>query len=78
MSEEEIEAGAASGPDNPSWTQEELERARIVRAGSAEKPVIWVHVDDDVRRWVCERSGDTDQLINDLLRAAMEKEARGR
>jgi hypothetical protein len=78
MSEEEIEAGAASDPDNPSWTQEELKRARIVKAGSAEKPVIWVHVDEDVRRWVCERSGDTDQLINDLLRAAMEKEARGR
>ena len=51
--------------------------ARVVRAGSAAKPVIWVHVDEDVRRWVCERSGDTDQLINDLLRTAMRKELKG-
>jgi hypothetical protein len=36
--------------------------------------VIWVHVDEDVRRWVCERSGDTDRLINDLLRTVMENE----
>jgi hypothetical protein len=74
MTEEEIEAGAATDPDNPPWTEQDLRRARVVRAGSAEKPVIWVHVDEDVRRWVCERSGDTDQLINDLLRTAMEKE----
>ena len=77
MTEEEIEAGAASDPDNPPWTQEDLRRARVVRAGSAAKPVIWVHVDEDVRRWVCERSGDTDQLINDLLRTAMRKELKG-
>jgi hypothetical protein len=48
--------------------------ARVVRARSAEKPVIWVHVDEDVRRWVHARRGDSDQLINDLLRAVMEKE----
>jgi hypothetical protein len=74
MTEEEIEAGAATDPDNPPWTEQDLRRARVVRAGSAEKPVIWVHVDEDVRRWVCERSGDTDRLINDLLRTVMENE----
>lgn len=74
MSEEEIEAGAASDPDNPPWTEDDFRRARVVRAGSAEKPVIWVHVDEDVRQWVHERRGDTDQLINDMLRTVMEKE----
>jgi hypothetical protein len=74
MTEEEIEAGAASDPDNPPWTEDDFRRARVVRAGSAEKPVIWVHVDEDVRRWVHERRGDTDQLINDLLRTVMERE----
>ena len=74
MTEEETEAGAASDPDNPPWTEDDLRRARVVTAASAKKPVIWVHVDEDVRRWVCERSGDTDQLGNDLLRTAMEKE----
>jgi hypothetical protein len=39
--------------------------------------VIWVHVDEDVRQWVHERRGDTDQLINDLLRTAMQKEREG-
>jgi hypothetical protein len=78
MTEEEIEAGAASDPDNPPWTKEDLKRARVVRADSAAKPVIWVHVDEDVRRWVCAHSGDTDQLINDLLRAAMQKELKAR
>jgi hypothetical protein len=74
MTEGEVEAGAASDPDNPPWTEDDFRRARPVRAGSAEKPVIWVHVDEDVRRWIHERSGDTDQLINDLLRSVMEKE----
>jgi hypothetical protein len=74
MSEEEVEAAAASDPDNPPWTEDDFRRARVVRAGSAEEPVIWVHVDENVRRWVHERRGDRDQLINDLLRAVMEKE----
>ena len=74
MTEEETLAGAASDPDNPPWTEDDFRRARVVRAGSAQKPVIWVHVDEDVRRWVHDRQGDTDQLINDLLRSVMEKE----
>jgi hypothetical protein len=74
MTEEEVEAGAASDPDNPPWTEGELKHARVVRAGSSEKPVIWVHVDEDVHRWVRERPGDTDQLINDLLRSVMQRE----
>jgi hypothetical protein len=74
MTEEEIEAAAASDPDNPPWSGEDFRRARVVRAGSAQKPVIWVHVDEDVREWVHQRRGDTDQLINEMLRAVMEKE----
>jgi hypothetical protein len=74
MTEEEIEANAASDPDNPPWTEDDFRNARLVRPGSAAKPVIWVHVDEDVRRWVHERAGDTDRMINDLLRAAMQKE----
>jgi hypothetical protein len=78
MSEEEIEAGAASDPDNPPWTEDDFRRARVVRAGSAGKPVIWVHVDQDVRHWVYQRRGDTDQLINDLLCSLMQREVEGR
>ena len=74
MAEEEIEAGAASDPDNPPWTEDEFRRARVVRAGSAQKSVIWAHVDEDVRQWLHERRGDTDQLINDMLRTVMERE----
>ena len=36
--------------------------------------MIWVHVDEDVRQWFHERQGDTDQLINEMLRTVMEKE----
>jgi len=39
--------------------------------------VIWVHVDEDVRQWVDERSGDTDQMVNALLRSMMKKERAG-
>ena len=74
MTEEEIEANAASDPDNPPWTKEDFKRARVVEAGAAAKPVIWVHVDEDIRQWVHERSGDTDRMINDLLRSVMERE----
>jgi uncharacterized protein (DUF4415 family) len=74
MTDEEIEAGAASDPDNPPWTDDDFAHARVVRAGSAARPVIWVHVDEDVQRWVRERSGDTDRLINELLRTVMQKE----
>ena len=74
MTDEEIDAGAASDPDNPPRTEEDFRRARVVSAASAKRPVIWVHVDDDVRQWVYQRRGDTDQLINDVLRAVMEKE----
>jgi uncharacterized protein (DUF4415 family) len=74
MTEEEIEAGAVSDPDNLPWTEEDFRRARVVSASSARRPIIWVHVEDDVRRWVQERGGDTDQLINDVLRTMMQKE----
>jgi len=74
MTEEEIEVGVASDPDNPAWTEEELKRARVVRGGSARKPVIWVHVDPDVAHWVRKQPGDVDQMINDVLRSLMEKE----
>lgn len=77
MTEEEIEAGAASDADNPPWTEDEFRRARVVHAGSAKRPLIWVHVDEDVRRWVHERPGDTDQLVSDLLRTVMQKEREG-
>ena len=32
MTEEEVEAGAVSDPDNPPWTEDELKHARVVRA----------------------------------------------
>jgi hypothetical protein len=58
MTEEEIEANAASDPDNPPWTEDDFKNARLVHPRSASKPVIWVHVDEDFRRWVHARSGD--------------------
>lgn len=73
MTEEEVKVGVASDPDNPAWTEEELKRARMVRGGSARKPVIWVHVDPDVAHWVRTQPGDVDQMINDALRSLMEK-----
>jgi len=30
MTEEEIERGGASDPDNPTWTEDELATARVV------------------------------------------------
>ena len=78
MTEEEVEAGAARDPDNPPWTAEDFSRARVVQSASVARPVIWVHVDEDIRQWVHARPGDTDRMINDLLRAAMERERAGR
>lgn len=78
MTEEEIEANAAADPDNPPWTDEDFKNARMVQPGSSSKPVIWVHVDEDVRQWVHDRAGDTDQMINDLLRKQMERQRGGR
>lgn len=73
MTEEEIEANAASDPDNPPWADEDFARARLVEGDAAAKPVIWVHVDPDIVEWFRTRKA-ADRLVNDLLREVMDKE----
>lgn len=69
MTEEEIEENARSDPDNPLWTEEELERARLVMPGEREEESAPVHLDRDVVDFFKRNGSDFQSRINAVLRA---------
>jgi hypothetical protein len=73
MAEEEIEAGRP--PIRTIRLRGRIQaRTRRTCGISAKVRHLGAHVDEDVRQWLHERRGDTDQLINDMLRTLMESE----
>jgi uncharacterized protein (DUF4415 family) len=72
MTEEEIEAAAASDPDNPPTDAEFWRDARTVYPDSPRWETIPLHLDVDVLAWFKARRFRYQDEINAALRAYME------
>jgi uncharacterized protein (DUF4415 family) len=71
MTEEEIEAAAASDPDNPPTDEEFWRDARTIYPGSPRYEVIRLHIDLDLLEWFRSRRRLYQDEINEALRAYM-------
>jgi len=69
MTEEEIEAGARSDPDNPPWSEEELARALLVLPFEQGKERVTMYLDKDVLRYFRRQGRGYQSRINAVLRA---------
>ena len=72
MTEEEIEAGAASDPDNPPREEGFMREGRTVGPESPRWDVIRLHIDVDILDWFRNRRFLYQDEINEALRAYME------
>jgi uncharacterized protein (DUF4415 family) len=75
MTEEEIEANAASDPDNPPWTEEELRNAQLVMP-SGSKSRITMHLDDEVLRYFRRGGRGYQTRMNAVLHAYVRSRTR--
>jgi uncharacterized protein (DUF4415 family) len=71
MTEEEIEAGASSDPDNPPREEGFMREGRTVRSDSSRWDVIHLHIDVDILDWFRNRRFLCQDEINEALRAYM-------
>jgi uncharacterized protein (DUF4415 family) len=71
MTEEEIEAAAASDPDNPPTDEEFWRDARTIYPDSPRYEVIRLHIDLDLLEWFRGRRRLYQDEINEALRAYM-------
>ena len=69
MTEEEIEAAAASDPDNPPLEEGFMREGRTVRPDSPRWDVIRLHIDVDILDWFRKRRFLYQDEINEALRA---------
>lgn len=76
MTEEEIEAGAASDPDNLPLEEGFMREGRTVRPDSPRWDVIRLHIDVDILDWFRNRRFLYQDEINEALRAYMEAHRR--
>ena len=67
-SEEEIEARAASDPDNPPLTDEELATMRRVNLGSILKKPIYIRLDPEIVLFFKWQGGRYQSRINAVLK----------
>jgi uncharacterized protein (DUF4415 family) len=72
MTEEEIEAAAASDPDNPPTDEEFWRDARTIYPDSPRYEVIRLHIDLDLLEWFKGRRRLYQDEINAALRAYMD------
>ena len=72
MTEEEVEAGAASDPDNLPLGEGFMREGRTVRPESPRWDVIRLHIDADILDWFRNRRFLYQDEINEALRAYME------
>jgi uncharacterized protein (DUF4415 family) len=72
MTEEEIEAGAASDPDNPPRDEGFWRDARTVYPDSPRWEAIQLHIDVDLLEWFKARRFRYQDEVNAALRAYME------
>ncbi len=70
MTEEEIEEGARSDPDNPPLDEEFFKRAK--RITSAVKRDVHLRIDKDVLEWFKNQGKGYQRRINAVLRAYVE------
>jgi len=77
MTEEEIEAAAASDPDNPPTDAEFWRDARTIYPDSPRYEVIPLHIDVDLLEWFRSRRRLYQDEINAALRAYMEAHREG-
>ena len=71
MTEEEIEAAAASDPDNPPTDREFWRDARTMDPSSPRWEVVPLHLDVDLLEWFKARRFRYQDEINEALRAYM-------
>ena len=71
MTEEEIEAAAASDPDNPPLEEGFMREGRTVRPDSPRWEVIRLQIDVDILDWFGRRQFLYQDEINEALRAYM-------
>jgi uncharacterized protein (DUF4415 family) len=72
MTEEEIEAGAASDPDNPPRDEGFMRDARTVYPDSPRCETIQLHIEVDLLEWFKARRFRYQDELNAALRAYME------
>ena len=72
MTEEEIEAKAASDPENPPREPDFMREGRTVSPGSPRWELIQLHLDVDILEWFRARRFLYQDEINEALRAYME------
>lgn len=67
MTEEEIEAGAASDPDNPPWTEEELAAAELLMPSDEPKVPLSIRLDPEIVEFFREEGPGYQSRINAVL-----------
>jgi uncharacterized protein (DUF4415 family) len=68
MTEEEIEANAASDPDNPPLTEEQLASGRWVRPEEFRLGGGAIPIDEDVLTYFARKGPDYIEEMNEILR----------
>lgn len=77
MDDAEIERGAAEDQDNPGWTDEELQAARLVLPSEGPKLPVSIRLDPEVLRYSKEQGPGYQSRINAVLLAYVRRR-RGR
>lgn len=78
MGEEEIERGAAEDPDNPAWTEAELQAARLVLPSGAPKVPVSIRLDPEVVEYFRTEGPGYQSRINAVLLAYVRSNRGGR
>ncbi len=76
MTEEEIDRGAESDPDNPPWTEEELANARLSLPSSEAKVPLSIRLDPEVVAYFKAGGRGYQSRINAVLRAYVRSRTR--
>lgn len=68
MPDDEVEANAASDPDNPPWTDAEIQAAELVLPGDEPKVPVSIRIDAEVLDYFKESGRGYQSRINAVLR----------
>lgn len=69
MTDEEIEANAASDADNPQWTEEQLEAARLALPDDRTKVAISIRLEPEVIEYFKSQGPGYQTRVNAVLKA---------
>ncbi len=76
MTEEEIDQGAESDPDNPPWTDEELANAELVLPSGEAKVPVSIRLDREVIDYFKGQGPGYQSRIGAILRAYVRSQKR--